>query len=131
MRSEEEIMSNRILAVLALALALTSDPALADLRHNGPPPVFSASEREIIGRNAALAALVGSDPWLVRRVLDAIDLAGASRSGVDEKCRPGHCEQPPDPASNPDLEYLGRSSPEAAHDLFLLIKRASNKGNAR
>ena len=124
-------MSNRILAALVLALAMSSDPALADLRYAGPPPSFSENEQQIIGRNAALSALVGSDPWLVRRVLDAIETAGMSRSGGVGQCQPDQCEQPPDPKNNPDLEYLGRTSPEAAHDLFQLIKRAGDKGQAR
>lgn len=130
-------MSNRILAALTLALAMAGDmagdPALADLRHAEALPAFSASEQAIIHRNAALSALVGTDPWLVRRVLDAITVAGASRSGGDaERTPPRQYERPPEPARNPDLDYLGRSSPEAAHDLFQLIKRASeNKGGTR
>ena len=126
--------SNRILAALSLALAIASEPVHADLRRVGPPPAFTASEQIIIDRNAALAALVGSDPWLVRRVLDAIAVAGASRPGADdERSMPRPRERPPEPERNPDLDNLGRSSPEAAHDLFQLIKRASggNKGTTR
>jgi hypothetical protein len=131
MPNEEELMSGRILAALALALAFTSDPAFAALCHEDASPLFTASEHAIIDRNAALAALVGRDPGLVRCVLDAIAAAGASRSGAGTKQR--KYERAPDPARNPDLDYLGRSSPEAAHDLFQLIKRASrgSKGNGR
>jgi hypothetical protein len=119
-------MANKLLTAVMLALIAASDPAHADLRHGGTPPTFTAAEQTVIDRNAALATLVGSDPWLVRRVLDAIAAADTSPP-ADANARDGRhtrVEPAPDPARNPDLDHLGRSSPEAAHDLFQLIKQA-------
>ncbi len=126
MRSEEDMAMNRILTALTLAFVIATDPAFADIRHTGARPEFTAADRVIIDRNTALGALVNRDPWLVRRVLDAIAKA-ATKPAADEFERSTPRREPaPNPAQNPDLDNLGRSSPEAAHDLFQLIKRASN-----
>jgi hypothetical protein len=121
-RTEEHPMRT-ILATAAAALALSTAVALAQ-------PGFTDSDLVIIHRNAALSAIVDRNPALVRRVLDAIASAQAdamsragARSGRD--ARPKRYELTPDPARNPDLDQLDRSSPEAAHDLFQLIKQAS------
>jgi len=93
-------------------------------------PTFSADDTLIIRRNEALAALTETDPWLVRRALDAMATAPAvsSRSADTPSNNKGKrksgYEQPPQPQRNPDLDSFSRTSPEAAHDLFLLIKQA-------
>ena len=52
-------MSRKYLAALAIALALLSEPAAAELRGSPEgPPVFSAAEVAVITRNAVLAALI-------------------------------------------------------------------------
>ncbi len=121
-------MSSKILMALVLTFVIASDPAFAEVRHGEAPPAFTAAEQVIIHRNAALLALVGRDPWLVRRVLDAIETTATSRSSVMVEGRENQRREPaPDPARNPDLDQLGRASPEAAHDLFQLIKQAGKK----
>lgn len=129
-------MSRQHFIALVLALAIYGDPVLADLR--GLPdgaPVFSAAEQQIIARNVALATLVGSDPWTVRRFLDVL----AARSAADTRdapvaglapgakpavpARPGKAT-PGKGSANPDVDDLERSSPEAVHDLFQRLKQA-------
>ena len=56
---EPDIMSRKYLAALAIALALLSEPAAAELRGSPEgPPVFTAAEVAVITRNAVLAALI-------------------------------------------------------------------------
>jgi hypothetical protein len=110
------------LATTGLALALWSvAPGRAEADRPLTPP-----ERAIVARNASLAAL--DDQALVRRALEALGTAAASapRSGL-----PGDLFGPFDPAADPDLAILQRASPEAAHDLFQLIKKASAKAGAK
>ena len=120
-----------ILTVWAVALVpAVSHAQAADGRER---PAFTAQDRTVIERNATLKGLVGRDPGLVRRVLDAIaaeprpseQVAGAmERDAV-------LTTPPPKPSRNPDLDNLERSSPEAAHDLFQLIKKAVESRKAR
>jgi hypothetical protein len=126
----EEPMPNRLHLVLLLALALPATPALADLVHSNAPPEFTVDEQTVIHRNAALDGLVRRDPWLVRRVLDAIVRSNAETAPdfSDRTAVRRRYERPAEPERNPDLDHLGRSSPEAAHDLFLLIKKAAEGG---
>jgi hypothetical protein len=133
-------MSMQIMVVLAvLAIIVESDVSMAQSRTEAASPNFTPGEQAIIDRNAALAAIIDSDPGLVRRVLDSIEAAQAgsgSRSSVPRASRSGRgrrqkTERPPDPNHNPDLDQLGRLSPEAAHDLFQLIKNASKGTNKR
>jgi hypothetical protein len=119
-------MRNRILLAIGLATALPAAGALAQA--TGDPPAFTAQEQTIIGRNAALSELVGRDPQLVRKVLDAIAAAETMRAAPaldPPNSKPGGRGQTPDPSHNPDLQQLERVSPEAALDLFQRIKRAS------
>ena len=123
-------MRNGIRLALMLALALPAMQALASPLRSNAPPEFTTEEQSVIHRNSALDRVVRRDPWLVRRVLDAIAGAAAEppsefsdRSSIRRKP-----ERPPDPERNPDLDQLGRASPEAAHDLFLLIKKAAAGG---
>jgi hypothetical protein len=114
----------RLAVLLILALPIGSAIAQAP---SSSAPQFSAQEQTIIRRNSALNDLLPRDPMLVRKVLDAIAFAntGGARSNDDSKRRKP--ERPPNPKSNPDLESFGRASPEAAHDLFQLIKKAGQK----
>ncbi len=117
-------MWNRITIALLAAMIVPST-ARAELVAQ---PIFSVAEQAIIHRNAALNVLTETDPWLVRRVLDVLAQTdtqqGNARDAIAPARRDAKQERPPEPERNPDLDYLGRSSPEAAHDLFQLIKRA-------
>jgi hypothetical protein len=120
----------------ALAIVVLSQASVAQPPSGAERPSYTPSEQAIIDRNAALAKIVDSNPELVRRALDAIEAAqestraaipGATRT----KGRRPKVKRAPDPKHNPDLDQLGRMSPEAAHDLFLLIKNASKPNNKR
>jgi hypothetical protein len=110
---------------LALLLIYTNLSGAATVEVKRPE--FSAADRSVIDRNSALKQIVDSDPWLVRRFLDllaaqarAMDAPIGRNAGSLEPA----AEPPSDPEHNPDLEALWRASPEASHDLFLLIKQA-------
>lgn len=107
---------------------------------NAAPRPFTIAEEAIIERNEALRAVYETDPALVRRVLNALKSRGQSKdkqrdvfgprvpggqhSGPSAPSDPG---ADIDPATNPDLAILQRGSPEAAHDLFQLLKKASGR----
>jgi hypothetical protein len=121
-------------AVLALACVLLLQPASA------APRPFTIAEEAIIDRNETLRSLYQTDPALVRRVLDAIKSRGQSKDRQRDVFGPGapgnagsdprdlsQAEATFDPATNPDLAIFQRASPEAAHDLFQLLKKASGR----
>lgn len=96
-------------------------------------PLFSEAEVGIIARNAILAERLSSDPWLVRHIIDLLETKGEAESGqpgaggrdlARAKPEPDTTAEPVDPAANPDLANLERSSAEAAYDLLLLLKQA-------
>lgn len=114
---------------LAVGLSLCCG-TMASLAQTGAAndPVFSTAERAIIDRNRALAIALSVDPGVVRRILDEMaqpkprpEKKGAQkqRSMFDRKGEP-----PIDLSENPDIDvYLQRASPEAAYDLFQILKR--------
>ena len=108
---------------LSIAIAsLLIGPAFADLAGSSLQPSFSKEEQIIIDRNSSLLELSKSNPWIVRRILDALE---AVTSG-DGDNRP-----PPQPSNDapqdPDFDRMQRASPEAVHDLFQLLKQAGKK----
>jgi|APFEC2959095136_1045048.scaffolds.fasta_scaffold05146_2 hypothetical protein len=120
-------------AVLALACALLQPASAA-------PRPFTIAEEAIIDRNETLRSLYQTDPALVRRVLDALKSRGQSKdrqrdvfgpgapgNAGSEPRDPSQAEATFDPATNPDLAIFQRASPEAAHDLFQLLKKASGR----
>jgi hypothetical protein len=120
------MIRNKIVMALLLAMALPMASARAESSKGGRP-AFTPGDRTIIDRNASLKGLVERDPRLVRRVLDAIEAAdqGSERNAEPTARSAIMTDQTPAPSRNPDLDHLERSSPEAAHDLFQLIKKAS------
>ena len=119
------------LAVLcaALAMLLSLGPV-----SGASAPRFTLSEEVIIARNDALTALLPLDPAGVRTILDALEAARRSPEGArteppketyrDVLGGPGGERIRIDPARNPDLDHLfQRASPEAAYDLFQILKR--------
>ena len=99
----------RSLICAAVVVMMLTPPARADV----DPPAFTTEEMKLVNRNETLRQALPADPWLVRRLLD--DLARKN----------GRPLAPPDgldAVKNPDL----RSSPEAAYDLFQLLKRAAD-----
>jgi hypothetical protein len=60
-------------ALIAAVLVLSQiAPAAAAPRDNAGSPQFSAAETSTVGRNELLRALIETDPWLVREILDAV-----------------------------------------------------------
>jgi hypothetical protein len=116
-----------------LATALPMASASAQAPKGVARPAFTLADHAIIDRNATLKGLVERDPWLVRRVLDAIVAAdrGSERSAEPMARSAIMTDQTPTPSRNPDLDHLERSSPEAAHDLFQLIKKASGSSKSK
>ena len=106
------------LGAAALVVLAVAGHARADLLGSPEaPPVFDAKDAKIIARNATLRALKDSDPWLVRRTLDAIAKTPANAT---PSVAPG--DRDPDP----DIDNL-RTSPEALNDLFQVFKAAAQR----
>jgi hypothetical protein len=109
--------------ITAALIAFLTDPAFADLQ-GAPagPPVFTRNETVIIDRNATLSELAKSNPWIVRKLFDAVEKAASSQSD-------GQTSPPPadENDADPELDQLKRASPEAVHDLFQLLKQAGEK----
>jgi hypothetical protein len=62
----------RLEAVIAAVLVLSvCAPAMAESRDSTASPQFSAAEARTVARNELLRALLETDPWLVREILDA------------------------------------------------------------
>lgn len=57
-------------------------PAMAESQDSASSPRFSTAETRTVGRNELLRALIETDPWLVRQILDA--LAERSANNSDE-----------------------------------------------
>lgn len=110
--------------VLLLFLTLNGEVAAA-----GSVGEFTHDEQTVIARNSALRDLLSHNPQLVRQIMDAMSAARAAGSGA--RSGPLPPETPPDPDRNPDLYEFGRASPEAAHDLFQLIKKATQRPRGR
>jgi hypothetical protein len=128
-------------AILTVILLLSS--AAAGSRPNKAAPQFTLAEEVIIARNDALSALLRIDPSGVRTVLDAI--AAARRLAPSDKSAKGDGKTRDvfgdprlrdgkfriDPQQNPDLKILfQRASPEAAYDLFQILKRVGSRAVA-
>ena len=108
-------------ALAALAIFAVSAIPLAAQPASPAPPVFSAQDMAVINRNDTLKKALPDDPWLVRHLLDDMGRQTAPALAPPDGL---------DPVKNPDL----RSSPEAAYDLFQLLKRAAadkQKGPAK
>lgn len=117
-------------AVLALTLGLCVTAA-ADIEADPPQPAFTAADLAAIARNASLKEAAARDPWVVYRVLRAIDVGASPAGSPREGTSPAPDSKPPadgfDSTRDPDLGSLQRVAPEAAHDLFMLIKKATKK----
>jgi hypothetical protein len=117
---------------LALTCALPAAPSAAQ----GP---FSPTEQVFILRNEALEDLARVDPAGARRVIDlmaAVREAGPAPPPSARRRRLAEEDEALerrlfDPARNPDLQIFLRGSPEAAHELFQIIKRAGSAKGGR
>jgi hypothetical protein len=121
---------------LAVPLTIVALVMIAPVRAQLPTavnaaPQFSAADRVVIARNPMLRSVVEQEPALVRRVLDA--LAAIESVQPRSSLMPNDRQPIPSPgepagtSSNPDLDRLERTSPEAANDLFQLLKQAATR----
>ena len=118
----------RIPAFAIVAVALTLGGAAPAEGAAQGAPRFTLAEEVVIARNDALTELLEIDPWSVRKILDAMAAAKQKPPGpARERQRdvgPGRSDTVRiDPGRNPDLEIFQRASPEAAYDLFQILKR--------
>jgi hypothetical protein len=129
------VMVRKTFLCLALLLAAWAW-CPADARAQRTLPVFSAADEVVIGRNEVLQDLRRVSPRDVRRILDALAFVTAKRNDDPEfhrkparrMQRDNLADLPAfDPEKNPDLVVYQRSSPEAAHDLFQLLKQIKKK----
>lgn len=113
-------------ATLLIALVLAAC-GIASAQQRTDAPRFTLTEEVIIARNDALDALMKVDPWSVRKIIDAMAAARQRPSQSQERQRDvGERRNDAvriDPGRNPDLDVFQRASPEAAYDLFQLLKR--------
>jgi|SRR5215471_391463 len=128
-------MLNTLLGLMILLLVMGANGMAESNNPSGGLPHFTLAEEIIIARNDALGELAKVDPWSVRKILDAVIAARQKQ----QQAAPGDrsrdmtgAQLPPggatiDPSRNPDLDYFQRASPEAAYDLFQLLKRAGDK----
>ncbi len=89
-----------------------------------PPeqPVFSSADAGVIARNELLRAIVEKDPWLVRRMLDALERLRGSREGGPIAGI--------DPQRDPDLASATRTA-EGSVEWFELLRRALDEKAAQ
>jgi hypothetical protein len=113
-------MLRRDFIALITLLALLAEPALADLQGaRADTPTFTREEIVIIERNATLSEVSKTNPWIVRKLLDAVE---QSQSDKKLPSAPSGSD-----SANPDFDQMQRASPEAAHDLFQLLQQAGKK----
>lgn len=120
--------------LFALALLCSiAEPAAAQ------PVTFTPAEQALIARNASLRAAVNLSPSTVRQILDALAASQTQNTAQDaaqdttRASHPTQAGQPSGPAgsdfeqaADPDLSDLQRVSPEAAHDVFLVLKQVAS-----
>ena len=112
-------------ALLVLSLGLSAS-ARAELVLTTDAPAFTAAERATIERNQTLRAALGREPWLVFKALR--ELRDVDRTRDVLLSRDPGADRDFDAERDPDLDQFQRVSPEAAHDLFLLLKKAGRGG---
>lgn len=113
-------------ALIAAVLVLSQiSAAAAEQPDNAPSPRFTAAETHTIGRNELLNALVESDPWLVREILDAV----AQRSTKNSDDFVARALDGINRAKNPDLVSSTRTA-AASLEWINLLRRARDEKKA-
>jgi len=114
-----------LLAVMLLATSLSStissSPARADLVSDHMLPQFSQAELRIVMSDGLLRAALSDAPWLLLRALQ-IGACSTTGGNTNQPGGAGACPTTPS-AATPDDEPEERANPEAAYDLFMLLKR--------
>jgi hypothetical protein len=111
-------------AIIAVAVlfAMSPDLALADVQGAAAQRNLTTTKRVVMPKP------VNGDPLLVSQLL-AIDERDRRPPGESEDSRlpPAQPSAPIDPQRHMEVEPDLRTSPEAAHDLFQLLKKADPK----
>lgn len=130
----------RFLAVPLFVMVLGSGAPSALAQWASDTVTFTEAEEKVISANEALAKVRKSDPSLVRHALTmlpvlseagpkdrtkdmTVDRAGAAPTLTEEEAEFLR--------RNPAIEKAFRSSPEAAHDLLVLIRNAAKQGTGQ
>jgi hypothetical protein len=122
-RSEEDNMRFEALVTAVLVLSQIS-AAAAEPRDK---PQFTFAESQTVERNELLRALIHSDPWLVREILDAV----AEHTARNGDGYVGHALDGISRAKNPDLVSTTHTAAGSVEWLDLLRRaRDEKKANA-
>jgi hypothetical protein len=113
------------LIAAALVLSQLSAAAAAERQDDAAIPHFTAGENRTIGRNQLLRALLATDPWLVREILDAV--AGRSAKNSDDYV--ARALDGIDRAKNPDIVSSTRTA-AASLEWINLLRRAREEKKA-
>lgn len=113
------------LIAAALVLSQLAAAGAAERLDNAPAPQFTAAENRTIGRNELLHALVATDPWLVREILDAV----AERSAKNGDDYVARALDGIDRARNPDIVSSTRTA-AASLEWINLLRRAQEEKKA-
>jgi hypothetical protein len=114
-------MSKTIIAV-AILFAMTPDLALADLGD------VAAQRNSMPASRVIMPESLNSDPSLVSQLL-AVEQRDKNPTDESDDMRlpPAPPSRPVEPQKGREAEPELRTSPEAAHDLFQLLKKADPK----
>src|SRR5215467_1692250 len=110
------------LIAAVLVLSQVSSAATAAPRDGATFPRFSASEARTVGRNELLRALIETDPWLVRQILNAV----AERSPKNSDEFVARALNGIDRAKNPDIVSSTRTA-AASVEWINLLRRARDE----
>jgi len=110
-----------MLLATSLSSAIGSSPARADLVSNHMLPQFSQAELQIILSDGLLRTALSDTPWLLLRALQ-IGACSTTGGNTNQPGGAGACPTTPS-AATPHDEPVDRANPEAAYDLFMLLKK--------
>lgn len=118
--------------ILAALVVMAPVAARADLAGApAQPPPLQLAEQQVLEANPDLAAIAGTAPWALRRVLSHLSAAPRDMNG------PALWRDETDPENsrllgrNPALQVIYQASPEAAAELLALIRTAAGTGGKR
>jgi hypothetical protein len=80
---ENQMRYEALIAAVLVLSQVGASPANAEPQFSAASPQFSAAETSTVGRNELLRALIETDPWLVRGILDAVAERGAKDAAFD------------------------------------------------
>jgi hypothetical protein len=113
-------------SLIAAGLVLSAcAPAIAGSQDSASSPRFNTAETRTVGRNELLRALIETDPWLVRQILNA--LAERSAKNGDEFV--ARALDGINRTKNPDIVSSTRTA-AASIELINLLRRAREEKEA-